>query len=141
MYSGFIPVKPQPKQSMRIGQGRGFPDPKKAAYQRELARHIPEVAVKLSQKVQLNVIFISKGRQSDLHQGRADVDNLMKPLQDALQGKLMQNDSQIVIGREAKLCHPTIEGIYWEVAAVFPFSDGIKQFFANLEKVLPNGSH
>lgn len=108
-YYQWIPVKPEAKQSVRFRSGGGaYTDKKKKQYQGNLVAKIyPYVeSMSFSGSVVVGVIFCFPWRKTDgvtdpsimrAMPQRPDLDNLSKPLFDAMtQSGLLKDDSAIV---------------------------------------------
>ena len=113
---GFLPIIPQPKQSARFfsikgkngkNQIRSYTDPQKKKYILDLSNLFTEkycgdiIEKPLKFTGYLNMPFLKSQKKSDLKRGwclhsvKPDVDNLLKPFFDSLEGSLYKNDSQI----------------------------------------------
>ena len=104
----YLNQKPQPKQSVRFSHGRGaYADPKKKLYVSNLAASLSPYAerFKYDCAVRVDVIFCFPLRKSDkvpsgnfiLMEQRPDIDNLSKPLLDALTlSGMLSDDSKVV---------------------------------------------
>ena len=104
----FLNQKPQPKQSVRFSHGRGaYADPKKKLYVSNLAASLSPYAESYAYNcpVRVDVIFCFPLRKSDkiasgefmLMEQRPDVDNLSKPLLDAMTlSGMLTDDSKVV---------------------------------------------
>lgn len=106
----YIELVPEAKQSVRFGGGKGkcWVDPKKAAYLKKLKKALKEsyTGPVLKGMIRATVLYCFPWPESevttfgslgwsltDLH---IDLDNLQKPLKDAMAGLIYTNDSQIV---------------------------------------------
>jgi len=133
--SGWISITPEPKQSVRFGQGRGYPDPKKQKYFKLLCNQIPTGKL-ICEPCELRVIYVFKGTSNDLRVGRSDWDNLTKPLQDALAGRAVSNDNRICLASVAKIqTSEDIEGIWWELATPLRVGPAILSVVNDLQKL------
>lgn len=100
-----IPVPPQSKQSVRKGVHSFYVDPKKKDYQKLLSFYASrefdlQRAMPIRGVILLRVKFIFSSTKKILRgrykNTRPDLDNLLKPLKDALSGVFFEDDSQIV---------------------------------------------
>jgi Holliday junction resolvase RusA-like endonuclease len=117
-----IPVKPQAKQSvktafydkagLRLKTPHVYRDPVKMKYVANLRTIIKEQwkVPKLICPLRMTVIYsrkIAKSKVTSLEwfldEARIDLDNLNKPLADAMQGLVFQDDSQLVEVRHRKI--------------------------------------
>lgn len=124
-------VVPQAKQSTSFGRGRAFTSPKKRAYVSLLRKLAQEQFQKppLDGFVCLTIVFSFPWRKSDTKTTRAlrwtlmdqtpDLDNIEKPLKDALQGVVYLNDSSVVSVRKRKI-RSKLTGIFLRVDIVKP---------------------
>jgi len=103
-----IAITPQAKQSVRfIKNGRAYPDRGKAQYVNALRLYVmahPPTAI-LQGPLSLSADFIwpypkswGKKKRMGIHAKatRPDIDNLVKPLKDAMTGVVFQDDAQVV---------------------------------------------
>lgn len=91
-------IRPQPKQSVRSGKGRFFIDPKKKKYVEDIKQEaqIFYGSEPTELPVCLDVVFYFNHKtKKGYHASRPDIDNLLKPLKDALSGIVYKDDSQI----------------------------------------------
>ena len=106
---------PQAKQSVRFGKGRAFPDKKKVAYMKALAKEFraghPSKIV-LRGKIRLTVLYcfpftIAEGALAKLGWAltdkHIDIDNLSKPIFDSLKKLIYLDDHQVVEVRARKI--------------------------------------
>lgn len=125
----YAEIKPQPKQSVRFGRGKGgkmgraFPDKKKLAYTKELAKLLEQSwqkKAKFCGHIRLTVMYSFPWREEDkpmktlgwiLMGESPDLDNCYKPVADVLQKLCYANDSQIVEVRMRKV-RADFVGIY-----------------------------
>lgn len=109
-------LKPQPKQSTRFGKGRAFTSAKKRAYMKSLAEELSKHftgSTPMAGDIRVSVLYAFPWRQSDpdvvrdlgwaFMNVRPDVDNLFKPLADAMQGVCFADDGQVVEVRARKI--------------------------------------
>lgn len=117
-----LPIRPEAKQSAIHGGGKTWISPKKMLYVNNLKFCITSQykGPLLSGPIRLTVCYCFKwpkyGKVKQRHKvfnvfwdfftSRPDIDNLTKPLQDALSGTVCSDDSQVVDLRAQKL--------YWE---------------------------
>ena len=111
----YAELVPQSKQSTRFGNGRSFTSPKKRKYLADLAKLLRAslTSDSISGRIRLTVLYCFPWRQSDKQlqrdlgwsfmDKRPDIDNLTKPLCDALQAVALEDDSQIVDIRARKI--------------------------------------
>jgi len=112
----YIPQKPQAKQSVRFSHGRGaYADPKKKLYVNNVAASISPYAesFKYNCPVKVGIIYCFPFRKSDRNvsrgtffymEQRPDLDNLSKPVFDALTlSGMLTDDSNIVSTSVAKI--------------------------------------
>ena len=111
----YAELVPQSKQSTNFGRGRAWTSPKKRQYLKDLAALLRKdlTGVALSGKIRLTVVYCFPWRQSDkamqrqlgwaFMDKRPDIDNLTKPLCDALQSVALADDAQIVELRARKI--------------------------------------
>ena len=110
----FLEVPPQSKQSTRFGRKRAYTDKEKGAYVAELhlRAKINYSGPLLKGFVRLTVIYCFPWRKKDKDirslvwipkDSAPDVDNLTKPVKDALQGVVYANDSSVVEERARKV--------------------------------------
>ncbi len=96
-----LPIRPQPKQSVR-GGGKGFyTDPAKKEYVKALTMLIKSQYKRPAQSgpLQVSIAFCykrPKGQKSDFKTSRPDLDNLSKPVLDALTDAGVITDDAIV---------------------------------------------
>lgn len=98
IFKSVFNTKPQAKQSVRFGMGRAFTPTQKLLYVKSLKetakrnmRGKPSVL-----PLALRVVFtFPHKKKRGLHDKRPDIDNLLKPLKDALSGVAYKDDSQI----------------------------------------------
>ena len=101
-------IVPLPKQSTTFGKGHAYTDKKKAAYVAKLAEHFrKEYKFKglMSGPISVQVLFVFPTSKSNLarlgvrgwypHLTTPDIDNLTKPLFDALTGTVWKDDKQV----------------------------------------------
>ncbi len=103
----FIPLKPMPKQSFRMGNGRGYTPKKLVEYVKGMKQHWLQTwtTKPVSYCLFVSFCFCSKFREADktfatkatfmINLNNADLDNYTKPCQDAMQGIVFQNDKQV----------------------------------------------
>jgi Holliday junction resolvase RusA-like endonuclease len=111
--------KPQAKQSTRFGGKRCFTDTKKVKYLKTLAKIFKQQhpGNPLNGMLRLSVIFSFPWTQSELTTYATlgwslvgigtDLDNLLKPVKDALKKIAMNDDAQIVEVRARKIRYHT----------------------------------
>ncbi len=105
----FIPVKPKPKQSVRIGR-YGMYQPK------EIVQYIKDISTKLQENfnseildcpVGLEIIFYyplrKKDKKPNLHTNRPDIENLVKPVMDSMKKIIFSDDSLVCYLKLLKL--------------------------------------
>jgi len=111
-----VDIHPQAKQSTRFGGGRAYTSPKKAAYVKELTRQFkeqwPEDKAPIAGPVGLTVLYCFPWTKAQIKKGASgmapttkhiDIDNLLKPVKDALKQVCMEDDSQVVDVRARKV--------------------------------------
>ena len=117
--SFYIDVVPQPKQSTRFTlTGHAYTAPKKRKYLQDLVQqisgNIPKSFIIFEGRLRVSVVYSFPWRKSDAKTAkvqswaymdkRPDVDNLFKPVADALQtADVIRDDSQIVEVRARKI--------------------------------------
>jgi len=107
---------PQAKQSARFGGGRAWTDPKKVKYVKALAdafrEGYPTDALPIVGMVRLTILYCFPWPQKEramealgwtLTDKRIDLDNLLKPVKDSLNGVCFHDDSQVVDVRARKI--------------------------------------
>lgn len=91
-------IKPQSKQSTRFGMGRAYTSSQKLLYVKSLkekAKRSMEGSCSPRPLI-LSVEFVFPHKKKrGLHNKRPDIDNLLKPLKDALSGVVYKDDSQV----------------------------------------------
>jgi len=124
----FIPIRPRPKQSVRKGK-YGFYQPKDLVeYIESLRTHIKSqwTSKPLEGAVGFEVIFIfpypksyptSKRRLWEFSCKRPDIENLEKPLMDALKNLVYKDDSQVCYKKAFKV-YSNFSGILVKVFKV-----------------------
>ena len=103
IFSAIFKVKPQSKQSTsfdtRSGRkGHSYTNTKKADYVKELSQLAKFNSINRQSRkpIFLSVIFNFKHQKKrGIHTCRPDIDNLLKPLKDALSGIVYKDDSQV----------------------------------------------
>ena len=113
-WKAVLRIRPRPVQSVKFGGGHGFHPPKVTAYKAQLrglvAKYGPPEPLRgplrLEATFVLPVLKRDKGRLWWWHDTKPDLTNLVKPLEDALQGPVVTNDSQIVAHGVKKIREP-----------------------------------
>ncbi len=139
VFQGFIPIKPKPKQSFAMGKHGGFtPDVTKKYVQSLKKWWLQHWQCGLIEgTIYLKCCFCVKFRQTDayaaekvpllLNMTQVDLDNLQKPLQDAMQGVVMRKDEQVCVLNSCKIrCNYVGTGVQ-----IFT----IRQNFKNIHRV------
>ena len=110
-----IKIKPQSKQSTRLGRYGAYTDKKKVAYVNEIKRQLKEqVNNKVSGAIKCELNFFFKPPKATSKKKLAemigkpclkkiDCDNLMKPVADAMSGIVYDDDSSIYDVRILKI--------------------------------------
>lgn len=109
---------PQAKQSVRFGNRRAFPDTKKVKYVKALADAFKADygGPPLKGMLRLTILYCFPWTQKQkameslgwaLTDKHVDVDNLLKPVKDALKKIIMDDDSQVVDVRARKIRYKT----------------------------------
>ena len=109
-----LDVKLKAKQSTSFGKGHAFTPPEKRKYLKELVKLIKQSysGPKFCGLIRITLIYsfpwrkIDKGRESlgwVLMSSHVDLDNLHKPVLDALEGILFNDDCKVVVSREMKI--------------------------------------
>lgn len=105
IFSAKFPIRPQAKQSANFfndkhtGKLRSRTQPKKAEYIKELSRLIKMNFIGRQSKkpLFLSVVFnFFHKTERGVKPTRPDIDNLLKPLKDAMDGLVYKDDKQIV---------------------------------------------
>lgn len=129
VFKGFIPIKPKPKQSFTMGKSGGFTPAATKKYVKSLSTWWSENWKKefLVGTIYLQCCFCVKFRQIDryiaekvplvLNMTQVDLDNLQKPLQDAMQGIVMRKDEQVCVLNSCKI-RCAYEGIGIQISTV-----------------------
>lgn len=133
LLSTFIPIRPIPKQSFLMGHGRGYIPKRLVDYVKALKTHLQGVwqGPPFNDPVMIKFCFCVKFRKCDdtfkskapfmLNVSQVDLDNLTKPIQDAMQGLLFNNDKQVCLTNACKVrCEHEGTGIdVYQVNQVF----------------------
>ena len=95
-----IQLKPKAHQSTRFARGRCFKPAEVVAYQNAIGISCRLAMAKHKVKItedplKCEIVFTFKGKK-EFHTSRPDVDNLVKPVFDSMNGILYKDDSQIV---------------------------------------------
>lgn len=91
--SFFIPGQPIPSERVRQGRGKRFYLPKRSsAYRKHVIKHLPEWLLTLDQTVENPTLVMFFCRET---KRKADVDNLIKAIQDALLGIVYTDDTEV----------------------------------------------
>lgn len=123
----FLPIKPQAKQSVRFSNGRGaYTDPQKKVYVNNLVAKMHPYAssFKFSSPVIVSVVFCFSWRKSDKFgiseagisnymymSQRPDLDNLTKPVFDALSQSGILSDDGVICLQASMKVRCAFEGI------------------------------
>ena len=139
VFKGFIPIKPKPKQSFTMGLSGGYTPTATKNYVKALQKWWKTNWRRdfLVGTIYLQCCFCVKFRQADsyaaervplvLNMTQVDLDNLQKPLQDAMQGIVMRKDEQVCVLNSCKI-RCAYEGIGIQVSTM-------QQEFKNIYKV------
>jgi Holliday junction resolvase RusA-like endonuclease len=108
-------LKPQAKQSTRWGRGHAHTSKAKRKYMQELAKQVRQTynGPLLDGLIRVTVIYSFPWRKKDTSKTRQsgwmlmpqvpDIDNLLKPFDDSMQGHCYADDSRIVEVRARKM--------------------------------------
>ncbi len=114
-FMDFIPCIPIPKQSVKMGKGHGYVPKRIKEYCTFLEKWWDNNYEKGVQggPIELEIIFCFPFKKSDypycnkvnfiLDMTRRDLDNLIKPVKDSMQNRVVRNDSGIVLERACKI--------------------------------------
>jgi Holliday junction resolvase RusA-like endonuclease len=117
----YIPVKPQAKQSARFGSGFASQPTKKKQYVANLRAKFEDEYKGVSptiRPVRLTIYYCFPWTKTDIKSGKADrelwelfmpvpdLENMTKPLKDAMAGVVFMNDSQVVEEKVRKIRWP-----------------------------------
>lgn len=93
-------LKPMAMQSVSFGRGQAYQPTKKVAYKRLISNiakeQFSEELLTNALSIKCQFIFATKNKKLLLKTSRPDLDNLWKPIADALNGIVYVDDSQIV---------------------------------------------
>lgn len=93
-----IPGKPIAKQRPRFGKGKVFTPPETVAYEQSVA-WAAKIAMKgrpiLTGPVELSIIASFGGKERGWHTKKPDITNICKALEDAMNGIVYKDDSQV----------------------------------------------
>jgi len=129
----YFPIRPQAKQSARMGfSGSVHADPKKKAYVGKLRAHVASLWAgkePATGPVSLTIYYCFKWPKKqktraerlgwDFYTSVPDLDNLSKPVKDALKGVAYLDDSQVVDLHVRKIRYPE-EGILLKMQEILP---------------------
>jgi len=96
-----IPVKAQPKQSVRFGRYGAYPDPKKVQYINLLKLYMVKHKQKplMSKNITLTILLTFKGAPL------GDLDNFCKSLMDSMKGIIIDDDRNVMMLSISKIYH------------------------------------
>ena len=113
----FLRIRPKPKQRPRFSSGHTYTPKQTQDYEMEIAYLVQNEMnkqgwSKFQDHVSLTVGFYFKAKQEkEYHNSRPDIDNLLKSVQDALNGVLYRDDS-IIHEISANKWYGVVDAIY-----------------------------